>query len=258
LGYVLIVDRHSNFKLASINSRKPKWFFFHLLSRYTVKKADFTIITNENLKKLVEDWGGKGLVLQDRLPNLDPNTILAKLPGDINIMCVTTYSSDEPIFEIAEAASSLLDVNFYFTGRYSSYRHIKEFEAIKPSNVTLTGFISEAEYIALMRGVDYVMVLTTEDDLLTCGAYEAVAEEKPMILSNTKAIIEYFNKGAIYTGPETYELKQAVEAACRMKDNLTNDVKLLKSELTSSWAETFEQLVQKITSSDRNNDHTGS
>jgi hypothetical protein len=49
----------------------------------------------------------------------------------------------------------------------------------------------------MMRSVDATIVLSERENCLLCGAYETVASEKPMILSNKEALRNYFDKGAI-------------------------------------------------------------
>ena len=49
----------------------PKWVVFHILSRYTTKMADLTIVTNNYLRNLIVSWGGKGFILPDKIPNIE-------------------------------------------------------------------------------------------------------------------------------------------------------------------------------------------
>jgi hypothetical protein len=53
--------------------------------------------------------------------------------------------------------------------------------------MTLTGFLDEQDYWELLASSDAVMDLTTLADCLVCGAYEAIAVNRPMILSNNAA-----------------------------------------------------------------------
>ena len=54
------------------------------------------------------------------------------------------------------------------------------------------------EYVSMLYSVDATIDLTNRENCLVCGAYESVAAGKPMILSKTQALMEYFNKGAVY------------------------------------------------------------
>ena len=67
--YKLIVDRHSNFMF-----NRPKdllYKLFIILSDYTIRKADLTIVTNEYLNDYVKEKGGRGFVLQDKIPEIN-------------------------------------------------------------------------------------------------------------------------------------------------------------------------------------------
>jgi len=244
--YKLIVDRHSNFKLATLSSALFKWRIFHSLSRFSIRKADYTIVTNKTLFDLVNEWHGRAVVLQDKLPDLE-KIEPRPLKGEFNIVCVSTFSPDEPIFEIVEAAKTVNDsVHIYITGRYQNYSRISELQKIMPKNVTTTGFLSEQDYLQLLNSVDAVMVLTTEDDLLTCGAYEAVALKKPMILSKTKAITSYFNKGAVYTDADMRSIAKSIMGVQAQYSDLAEAVKELFDELNVSWQQKYHALMDKL------------
>src|SRR5690606_38146840 len=53
----------------------------------------------------------------------------------------------------------------------------------------------------LIISCDAMIVLTKRYDCLTCGAYEALAECKPGILSDTEIIRNTFGKGFLYSQP---------------------------------------------------------
>ncbi|MBI5116964.1 glycosyltransferase [Candidatus Poribacteria bacterium] len=240
IGFNLMVDRHSNFKLETMGSPLLKYKIFHVLSKYTVRKANLTIVTNEFLKELVETWGGRALVLPDKLPSLS----LAErvdLPGKSNIAFVCSYSDDEPLDAVIESAR-LIDpeVVIHVTGDHRKLNGTIVSEA--PPNVVFTGFLNEGAYQSLLYSCDAVMVLTTEENLLTCGAYEAVSLGKPMILSNTKNLREYFYRGAIFTENNAAGIAQAVRASIFHSNALRSDVMALAAELRNSWQVDFDSL----------------
>ncbi len=252
--YQLIVDRHSNFRFSTINSRSPKWKFFHALSRYTIKKADVTIVTVQSLAALVNDWGGNGLVLQDKIPDIPINEDdIRELKGNFNVVCVSTFVADEPIFDIVNAAALISDdTHIYLTGKYDNFPEIKILQKIKPKNVTFTGFISDYDYAQLLYSADAIMVLTMLDELLTCGAYEAVAINKPMILSNTEALSAYFYKGAAYTGSDKESIARAIIDVQKNYNTYLRDIKSLHDSLDTNWLERF-QKTKTVTHSLRDN-----
>lgn len=245
-GFKLVVDRHSNFKFDKVITPSLKWKIFKFLSDYSVRNSDITIVTNDYLKNYVEDIGGSGVVLPDKLPKMEAGEE-ADLPGDINFMFVSTFSHDEPILEVVEAAKLCPDnFHFYITGNYKKYKGVEYLISVLPGNVHLTGFISERDYANLMASVDVVVVITDQEHTLTCGAYEAVALDKPMVLGNTQAIKRYFRKGAIYASPTKDDLAASFKQAESDLHRLGNEVIELKSILGSEWERSFKDLCANI------------
>ena len=108
------------------------------------------------------------------------------------------FEKDEPYLEIIQAAR-LIDASvcLYITGRYQRPARIILDQA--PSQCGLTGFFSDQDYINLLYSCDVVMDLTLMQDCLVCGAYEAVALGKLVILSDTEALKKLFlQRGCIY------------------------------------------------------------
>jgi glycosyltransferase involved in cell wall biosynthesis len=210
-----------------------------------------TIVTNSPLKDLCNKWGGRSEVLPDKLPDMSvPAGSYANLIRDArkkSVMAVTTFSSDEPVDEIIEAASILgTDFDLYFTGNYYNFLKSKGQEYAPPSNVTFTGFISEADYRALMSLVDVVIVLTTKDLILNCGAYEAVSANKPLVLSKTETLMSYFKKGALFVDLNPQEISNGVFQAWKQSEELKIESAKLYRELEGSWEGQFEQVERLV------------
>lgn len=246
LSYTLIVDRHSNFKFHTLNSSNPKWLIFHWLSKVTLKYADLTIVTNDYLKSYINSFNGRAAVLPDKLPALE-GTEKTTLKGLINYVFVATFSEDEPIEEMIAAASAVdKSKHIYITGNYRKYKNIARLQSTLPENVTLTGFISEEEYRSLLSSADVIIVITTQEHTLTCGAYEAVALEKPMILGNTNTIKNYFSSGALYASIKPDDLAAKINAAGESTARLQGEVKKLKALLEASWKLEFDAAKNTI------------
>lgn len=235
LGYVLACDRHSNFKLDSLNSASPKMRLFHFLSRWSLRKTDVTFVTNENLRQWVEQWGGRGVVLPDRLPRLEIGESWL-YSGTVPFVAVfiASYDDDEPLAEVLEAVRQVSDLFYlYVTGNYKR-------AGIMPStcdkNINFTGFLSDEIYVALLARADLIIVLTSEQDLLNCGAYEAVVLGKPMLLSNSEAIRTYFDSGAIYVDNSTKEICEALKLFPIRQWQLKIEVQELRDRLERDWS----------------------
>ncbi|UZE97973.1 glycosyltransferase [Alkalimarinus alittae] len=234
-NFKLIVDRHTNFKFKTIKSWNPKWRIFHFLSKLTIKYADLTIVTNEPLKEIVEEWGGKGFVLQDKLPELDKGKI-TPLEGRVNIAFVCTYSDDEPYEKVIKLFNTLPeDIHLYVTGNFNKWVDLADGKIVVPKNVHLLGFVDEEQYQSLIKSVDIVMVLTDLEYVLNCGAYEAISVDKPLILSDTLTIRSYFKYGITYTKLDESSLVQSIKDSVNNKDKHSWDIIDNKIRMVSEW-----------------------
>jgi len=243
-NYKLVVDRHSNFKLDKKGT--IKWRTFHAISNYTLRKADITIVTNDHLKRIVDKRRGYGFILQDRIPDMS----LAEqidLGGQVNIVFVCSFSFDEPIIEIFSSAELLpRDWKVYITGHFEGKKKYSDIIKNKPKNVILIGFLPEKDYQTLLNSCDIVVVLTTEEYLLTCGAYEAISLGKVLILSDTQALRSYFNQGPIFTKNEATSIKNNIILASRNKKKFRKNITALRKTLIRDWNIRFRTLMELI------------
>lgn len=238
LRYKLIVDRHSNFFEQTLTSPSLKFRLFHILSRYTVRSADLTIVTNDVLKDLLEQWGGTGFVLPDKLPRLDARDTMV-LSGRHPLIFICSHSTDEPIAEVLEAARIIGPLyHIYVTGQ--STRSPRDLIQMAPTNVTFTGFLPEVDYQSLLASAHVVLVLTKQPNTLLCGAYEAVALGKPLILSNQTALTSYFSKGTVATSHDPRDIATAVYRATTDAQRLHLEILSLAFELGEDWRKRFD------------------
>ena len=239
LYYKIVIDRHSNFKFQY--SKGLIWKLFHLISDYTLKQADLTIVTNLYLKNFVLKKGGNAFVLPDKLPCLKPGNTL-KLKGKINIVVPSSFNADEPIIEIIKAAQKISkDICIYFTGDFKKLKN-KTDTLETSSNIIYTGFLPEDEYQSLLFSADIIMALTTQDYTLNCAAYEAVVLEKPLILSKFTSIMRYFSKGAIYCNADQMSIHYAIMEAIQRRKELVIEQKYMKNFINKRWQTTFKEL----------------
>jgi glycosyltransferase involved in cell wall biosynthesis len=246
IGYRLVVDRHSNFKLPTLHSRAPKWKLFHALSRYSVRRAQLTIVTNDYLKRIVEQWGGRGFVLPDRIPRLDlaRRVDLERRPA---IVYVCSFGNDEPVAAVIAAARLLEereDLQISITGDHG--RAAPGLRDNLPGNVRLTGYLSERRYQSLLASCDVVMVLTTAPHLLVCGAYEAVSLGKPLITSDQPEIRSHFTRGTVLTDNSAQDLARAMTEAVARSGELAAAMTALKPELEKRWRDVFALLREEL------------
>lgn len=242
LKFHLVVDAH-NAGLGVGDSDQPQWPWFY---KSIQRASDLTIVTNNYLGEMVSKNGGDVFVLEDAIPQLGDARRLS-LKGVHNVACITSYGKDEPVESIIEAVRQLKGCTVYMTGNASKLP-----SAIRgqlPPNLILTGFLSDEEYVALLRSVDLILDLTCRENCLVCGAYEAVAVEKPMVISNTKVLKEHFSKGAVYAGQDRDSIILAIEEGLSRQSELSLGIKALKEELILKWECKKRLLLEKLTGS---------
>lgn len=241
-GYTLVVDRHSNFRLSSLEKPTPLMRIFHLFSRRTVSQSDLTIVTNQVLANLVEEWGGRACILPDKLPDLGPiqddSEVVPK-----RVVCISTFASDEPIEDILCAARLMADCEWFVTGNWEGSPVGRRMQTDLPSNVSFTGFIDDEAYQSLLRSADLVVVLTTNEDCLTCGAYESISLGIPCVLSNTRAIRDYFRKGASYADPTAESIAAAVRDLFLHRAEKKREIQGFRVELDRDWRKQFKEVL---------------
>ncbi len=237
-GYRAVVDAHNSGIYPLEGESKAVMY----VSRWLQRHADLTIVTNDHLRCGVEANRGRGVVLPDRLPDV-PEIRPYPLTGRVNLAYICTYNTDEPFMEVFQAARSLPgDVVIYVTGRYNG----KIDRSTVPDNVKLLGFVPDHEFWSLLSSVDFIIDLTFRENCLVCGAYEAVALEKPLVLSGTKALRSYFSKGCIYVSPSSDSILNGILEAIEKKEALCRDILKLKEELQGSWSNRLGDFRQAI------------
>ncbi len=233
----VIVDAHN----AGVYPFNGKYAWADRLATYLFRKASITIVTNDALAAYVSTHGGHAEVLPDPIPEF-PTPIAKKvLKGNFNILFVCSWADDEPYDEVMQAAR-LLDKNIYVyitgNGRGKELKYMDKM----PENVVFTGYLQDSDFIEMLYSCDLVMDLTTRNNCLVCGAYESVAAEKPLIVSNSKASMEYFSQGALYTTNTSSDIAAQIENAVNMKDNMQKQIKVLKKEMMNEWAKRLQTM----------------
>ncbi|MDR2153715.1 MAG: glycosyltransferase [Burkholderiaceae bacterium] len=238
--YRLLVDAHNEAVQPFIHSQWP----VPGLARWLLRRADLTIVTNSKLADEVERAGGRAFVLPDSLPEAPfEETVLQPTEQALNIMVVSTYAPDEPIADILAVADRQRDkFRFHITG--NDRKLAPELRAGLAPNVRLTGFVPEHDYWLLMRDSHVVLDLTLMPDCLVCGAYEALAACRPMILSNNDASRELFGEVAVLAEQGTEGIERALLTARANYANLADKMAESRTQFEHAWRARADNLVK--------------
>lgn len=171
------------------------------------RSADLVIVTNDGHADHVRRIGGQAFVCADPLPDLSAYRGCS-IEERRKVFFICSFDIDEPYHEVFSAAEMLRDSGFQFavSGNY--------FKAgIAPDrfpNVCFLGFVPEHEYYSHLYSSEVVIDLTEHDNCLVCGAYEAIAAEKPLVLSKKRALESHFRDSAVFTENDSASIANAV------------------------------------------------
>jgi hypothetical protein len=224
----------------------PWWKPFRGLQKYLYRRALTVITTNQARTDSVSSWGANSIVLADPPARL-PSGEAAQLGQSFNIMLVNTFSRDEPLPAALEAVRNMPNVHLYVTGDVNKADPVLLETA--PENATFTGFLPDDDYLALMRGVQAVMILTDQDNTMQSGAVEATSLGKPMIMSDLSFLRGYFSRGAIYVKNSSQSVQTGILKMQEERERLGQEILLLQREHQQMWAEECEHLINVIENS---------
>ena len=211
----VVVDAHTGAVLA--NDGAPKRSFARWAAR-----ASLTLVTNEPLAARLRDLGVQHVRTLDDPPAPWPVSGVAETE---DVVFPASWWSDEPWEDVVDAARLLPDVRFVVTGRAPA-----GVAGTTPPNVHLTGWLSDAEYAALVAGARVVLALTTRAFTMQRAGYEALAAHRPLVASDTETLRAYFTSGAVFAGRGGAALAEAVRAARADRRRLADEMAALHPE----------------------------
>ena len=226
--YTLIADLHNE----AVVPFNYSFGLYRSLLLFIRRGADISLVSNEALERIVVRSGGRAFVLPDKVPDLQPGATVTAQGDSPCVVLICTFAPDEPVREVIDAARLLPGVRLLVTGNARGFRDTTSL----PANVTLTGFLDDAAYVALLKQADVLIDLTRMDNCLVCGAYEAVALQKPLVTSDTHVLRAHFSRGTVFTQHDPESLAAAIGQALADRDRLAHEMRVLKRELRDRWS----------------------
>lgn len=227
-----VIDSHTAAFLS------PKWRWSLWLHRLLSRGAVTTIVTNDHLCAVVRRWGCRVTKI-GFTPAEYPDGEPFALEGAFNVAVISTGAEDEPLDLVFAAARRLPEVRFYVTG--DARRVDPTVLTRRPDNCHMTGYLSYAQYVGLLRQANVVLDLTTRNHTLLLGAFEAVALGTPLIISDWPVLRDYFSDGTVHI-PNTIEgVYAGVRQAQREQATLRAGILHLRDQLNTEWTHTFQE-----------------
>lgn len=232
-----IIDSHTG----AFVDRKWRWSLS--LHRMLSSKALLTLVHNKSQAEITRQWGCRYMVLSYP-PGEYPMGEKVDLKGEFNIAVIGSINEDEPMDIVFEAARSMPEVTFHITG--DSKRIDAKTLDKRPANCILTGYTTYERYIGLLRNVNALMTLTTRDNTLLMGGFEAISLNKPLIVSDFPVLREYFPRGAVFVQNTADGICEGVNKARQNQQTLNHEMEMLQKELVENWKKEYAEVQELI------------
>lgn len=206
-GLRVIVDAHNS----GVYPLEGKNRLLNFFAKFIARKADCVIVSNVHLATIIRGWGATAIVMPDPVPELSLSNEPNHAPIEDYALFICTWAEDEPYFEVINAAEKITaNLKIYITGNYKK-KLSPEFVSSLTEKVKLLGFVSEEDYVDIFSKAKLAIDLTTRDNCLVCGAYEALALQVPCIISDSRVNREIFCNGFSYTHNDAQSIALTID-----------------------------------------------
>lgn len=221
----------------------PRWKGLQWLQRALCRRAVTTLVHNNHIAGIVNAAGGCTTLVPD-VPVVFPSPEAFPRPSGFTVAVVCSFNYDEPVAAIFDAAKRVPDVTFFVTG---NPRHLdKGLAGNLPANVRLTGYLSDAAYGGLLCTADVVLTLTTRDHTMLRGAYEAIYQGTPVIVSNWAVLRDAFPEGAAHVDNSPEQIAEAIHAMRDRPDKYRAGARRQRERKLERWKATHAEIEGRL------------
>lgn len=216
------------------------------------RRANLVIVTNEAHKGLVEALGGRALVCEDPLPRIT-RYAGATAGSSKDVLFICSFDLDEPYAEVFRAAGLLQREGFVFSVS-GNFKRVGIDPADWP-HVRFMGYVPADDFYGRLARSQVVVDLTTYDHCLVCGAYEAMALEKPLVTSKTQTLQAYFGGVAVFVDHSPMAIAEGVRRAYETRDDLRRRIREWRERVSIDNAGKVEAIRAFLTLPDAKTQH---
>jgi glycosyltransferase involved in cell wall biosynthesis len=228
---------------------------FRALKRWSFRAVDLVVVSNEALVPIARRLCPQVVCLRDPLPQASPAAPPLQgppLPGLTApwVLFVCSFEPDEPVEQLFAAALSLADDGLSVVVTGDSARAAPSRLVRDHPRVFLPGWVELSVYQALLGEAGAAVVLTQDPDCLVCGAYEAIAARRPLVLSDTPLLRQAFAGCAAFTDHDPESIRRAVhERLGHRGPDFERGVARFHTAFAQEW-QTFRKAIDKAATPD--------
>ncbi|MDH3267267.1 MAG: hypothetical protein OEM46_00290 [Ignavibacteria bacterium] len=239
-NFKVVVDSHNGaFERPWVSIPFHKW---------ALDESDLVIVHNSelynNLKRNPTFKDVKLKILNSRLSEFPG--ITKNQNGDPYMFVITSYSGDEPVFEMMEGIRLYIldnrtELKFKITGNFNKNPDLyRKYSQVK--NIEFIGFVSEIDYNSHLVNAYGVISLSTRNDVQQFALMEAVGAEVPFISSKNSTNESLFNDRMILSENNALEIAAAIEKFVRERDRFYGNVLEIKRMQHDKWWRDFNEV----------------
>lgn len=180
----------------------PRWRRFRRLNAWVMRRCAGVLVATDRLAGSVRAAGARPFVVGD--PIFDLREPRRSPAPDAPLVATLGYEFDEPIDELLEAARRCPEMRFVLSGKAPAGVRSRA-----PSNCEFSGWLPADEYDEALRRARAVICLTTREDTMQRGGYEAVQRGIPLIVSATRALMGWHGESATYAASDAVSIARA-------------------------------------------------
>jgi hypothetical protein len=200
---IVVADCHN--KSLKRRLTGPLAGIFRGLKAWSFRRTDLVIVSNAAMVDAAHEWSERVAVLRDPLPaeflgsgdrDQDPAVPVA---ADPYVLFPCSFEPDEPVGVIFATATTLARAGIASVVTGDVSRIAGRIAVPSDQRVRFSGYVPIGEYRSLVRQAAVIVALTEDPDCLMCAAYEGLAAQRPLVISDTPVLRSCFGRCAIYT-----------------------------------------------------------
>ncbi len=240
IGCRVVADLHTGFVLSTDwKGRLLNEPFVKLLP-----KADMALVHNETQFELIpKKTRNKTIVVYDPWIFIEKAASLTQTTHETYLVFPASFAPDEPLQEVIAAMEHVnTNAKMYITGNWKRTPEMKRYES---EQIRFTGFLPNEKYGSLLANATAIVSGTKREYTSLMSGWEAVANDKPLALNETRALKDLYGGYAVfYDYKNSQSITEAINEILTLKPRDAARERL--AQKTANSIELFKQRLKRL------------